>query len=272
MMSRVADAFRRLREKNEAAFMPYVACGDPSADFTVDLSNTLIENGADLLEFGIPFSDPIADGPTIQNASVRALGAGMNPDTALQIARQIRARNPQIPIVVMTYFNLVVRGGPINFVSKIKESDLDGLIVPDLPIEESSGLESLARQNGIDFVHLVSPRSSDERIKEISLRSSGFVYLVSIDGTTGARENVEDKALVLIRRVRSISEGRIPLAMGFGISRPEHVRAIVDAGADGVIVASKIIDMYSRNADDPRRHIREISDFAREMKEACKRS
>lgn len=272
MMSRLADTFRRLREGNEAAFMPYVACGDPTADFTVDLTNTLIQNGADLLEFGIPFSDPIADGPTIQNASVRALRAGMNPDAALQIARKIRAQNRQTPIVVMTYFNLVMHDGLGNFVSKLKEIDLDGLIVPDLPIEESSGLESLARQNGIDFVHLISPRSSDERIKEISLRSSGFVYLVSVEGTTGAREKVEDKALELIRKVRLISEGRIPLAMGFGISRPEHVRAIVKAGADGVIVASKIIDMYSKSSDDPKRHIEEISDFAREMKAACKRN
>ncbi|MDG6995813.1 MAG: tryptophan synthase subunit alpha [Nitrososphaerota archaeon] len=270
-MSRIAETFRRLKERNEAAFMPYVACGDPSAEFTVELANTLIQNGADLLEFGIPFSDPIADGPTIQNASVRALRAGMHPDIAFEVARKIRNQNAQIPIVVMTYYNLVMHGGVEKFVSKMKEIGLDGLIVPDLPIEESADLEKLVHEIGVDLVHLVSPRSSDARIKEITSRSSGFVYLVSVEGTTGAREKVENRALNLIKRVKEISREQIPLAMGFGISRPEHVKSIVGAGADGVIVASKIIDLYSKDPTNPKMHLAEIAEFANAMKAACKK-
>jgi tryptophan synthase alpha chain len=252
--------------------MPYVVCGDPNAEFTVELANTLIQNGADLLEFGIPFSDPIADGPTIQSASVRALRTGMHPYLALQVARKIRSKNPNIPVVVMTYYNLVMHHGVWNFLAKMRESELDGLIVPDLPIEESGDVEELARQEGIDLVHLISTRSSDARIKEIVFRSSGFVYLVSIDGTTGARDRVEDKALELVKRVRSVSGKKIPLAMGFGISKPEHDKAIVGAGADGIIVASKIIDIYARDIVNPQKSLGEIGEFVRSMKAACTRT
>lgn len=270
-MSKIGKIFHELKTRNEAAFMPYVACGDPTQDFTVELANTLIKNGADLLEFGIPFSDPIADGPTIQNASVRAIKAGMHPLLAFEVASKIRKQDPHIPIVVMTYYNLVIHGGLEIFISKMEDMDLDGLIVPDLPIDESAELEQLAHKHSIDLVHLVSPRTSDSRIKEITSRTSGFVYLVSVEGTTGARESVEDRALDLIRRVNSISSGRIPLAMGFGISKPEHVKSIVRAGADGVIVASKIIDLYSKKIDDPRKQLDEIAEFSRNMKAACRK-
>ena len=270
-MSSISRVFKELAEKKEAAFMPYVACGDPNSEFTVELANTLIRNGADMLEFGIPFSDPIADGPTIQNASARALNSGMNPLLAFEVAKKIRKQNPKTPIVVMTYYNLVMHNGVALFISKMKEAGLDGLIVPDVPIEESTELELISRTNDLDFIHLITPRTEDSRIKQIASRSSGFVYLVSVEGITGARENIQASALDLIRRVKSLSHGTIPLAMGFGISRPDHVRAIVQAGADGVIIASKIIDMYSKEISNPGSALQEIANFARNMKAACLR-
>jgi tryptophan synthase alpha chain len=269
-LSKITGTFRKLREKDEAAFIPYVICGDPDPRFTIDLANTLIRSGADLLEVGIPFSDPIADGPTIQNASVRALKAGMTPSIAFEITSEIRKQNPQTPIVVMTYCNIVIHGGPETFVSKMRKLDLDGLIIPDLPIEESGDLERLVRLSEIDLIHLVSSRSPAPRIKEIVSRSSGFVYLVSVEGTTGAREKVDEKALELIKRVRSICGETIPLAMGFGISKAEHARSIVMAGADGVIMASKIIDLYSKDIADPRKHLEDIAELATQMKAACR--
>lgn len=258
------DKFLELRRKKEAAFMPYVCCGDPTPEFTQELVKTLVRNGADIIELGIPFSDPIADGPTIQNASFRALKNGMNPDIALEMLSEF---SKHIPVVVMTYYNVVHRRGAARFIKEITAAGAAGIIIPDLPYEESKPLVEITSMNGVPNIFLVTPRTSEERLRKILDAAKGFLYLVSVEGVTGARDVLSPAAVQLIQRVKRFSE--IPAAVGFGISKPDHAEQAVQAGADGVIVGSKIIDIYAKQIENPFDALDEIADFASQMKRAC---
>jgi tryptophan synthase alpha chain len=263
---RFEDRFNELKEKKTGAFMPYVCCGDPDVDFTRELVGTLYENGADVLEFGFPFSDPIADGPTIQKASMRALGNGMNTKVGVETIGQIRKSGVDIPIVVMTYYNLILKPGVDDFIRDIGKAGAQGILAPDVPLEEVDTLLKCGRKHDVDVIFLVTPATTDERLKQILDVAMGFVYVVTVAGTTGARESVADTTLSLVRRVREHSD--LPVAVGFGISRPEHARAMIKAGAGGVIVGSKIIDIYSKKQNRGQ-SLREVGKFAREMRKAC---
>jgi len=258
----------------KAAFMPYVCCGDPSAEFTLKLVEALVSNGADAIELGIPFSDPIADGKTIQGASTRSLENGMTPGKALEVIRKLREKGIEIPIVVMTYYNIVYARGIGNFLKSAKEAGADGLIVPDAPLEESEGLRKNCESNGLDLVYLVTPNCPDERLKLIAEKSKGFLYAVSVLGITGARSEVSQDALDLIKRGKTATE--LPLVIGFGVSTPEHAEQYAKAGARGVIVGSHLVNIYSKYLEgdklDEEKALQEASEFTKRMKEALQRA
>jgi tryptophan synthase alpha chain len=251
--------------------MPYVCCGDPNEKFTMHLVSALVTSGAGAIELGIPFSDPIADGKTIAAASGRALSGGMTPKKAIAIIAKIRKSGIEVPIIVMTYYNVVYAAGTSHFLSAIKAAGADGLIIPDAPIEESGSLRKLCKFTGIDFIQLITPNCSDSRLKKIASVASGFLYAVSVLGTTGARKNVSADAISLVKRAKGIS--RLPVAVGFGISKPAHACAFANAGADGIIVGSEIVNIYSKYVKgrkiDEKRALSAVSRFARKMANAC---
>ncbi len=262
---------KMFRNCHGAAFMPYVCCGDPSQEFTAKLVKTLVANGADAIELGIPFSDPIADGKAIQAASGRALAAGMTPGKALGVIAKLRREGVQAPIIAMTYYNIVFSFGQEKFVRALKEAGAQGLIVPDAPLGESTDLRRVCTGAGIDLVCLITPNCSKERLRKIASASRGFLYAVAVLGITGARKSVSGSAKLLVRRAKR--QCRLPVAVGFGVSKPEHAREYAEAGADGVIVGSEIANIYSKfirgRKIDERRSLAKIGKFARGMKRAC---
>jgi len=232
---RISEKFEDLKGREEAALIAYISCGDPSAEETVKIASELIKGGVDILELGMPFSDPIADGPTIQAASQRALEKGMDTDKYFDVAGRITG----VPKVCMTYYNLIYQYGLDKFCKRCADSGIGGLIVPDLPLEESDELMNACGANGIDLIFILSPVNSEERIEKIGKASKGFLYLQSVLGVTGAREKMEFKLKEVLDKAKKYSN--VPIAVGFGVSKPDQVRALVKQGVDGIIVGSAII-------------------------------
>jgi len=250
-MNAVEEAFKKAQREGRGALIGFITAGDPSPRETVDLIGALIKGGVDIVELGVPFSDPVADGVTIQASSQRALRAGTRPSDVLEIAREAKSRY-SVPIVLLSYLNPIYRFGVERFLETASRSGVDGLVIPDLPPEEAGDMPTTARRLGISMVFLATPTTTEKRLERIVKSSSGFVYLVSLRGVTGAREELSSDALSLLERVRVI-EGRPPVAVGFGISRPEHVSLLVRHGAEGVIVGSalvRIIEEKGGNIED----------------------
>ncbi|MBS7623743.1 tryptophan synthase subunit alpha [Candidatus Bathyarchaeota archaeon] len=245
-MTIIEETFRALRERKEAALIAYVTAGDPSLEYTPRIADALIEGGADIVELGIPFSDPIADGKTIQAAAVRALNAGTTPPLVLKIAERIKNKHG-VPIIVLTYYNILYNCGLEGFLGLAKKSGVDGVVVPDLPFEEAEDYRKVAGEVGIETVFLAAPSTTKERLLEIMRYTSGFLYLVSLFGVTGERSSLPDSAIRLVREFSAYTKGVIPLAVGFGISRPEQIRELTAAGADGVIVGSAFVRVIEQN-------------------------
>jgi tryptophan synthase alpha subunit len=238
-VSRIDEAFARARSEGRVAFVAYVAAGFPELDATPGLVRALAEGGADAIELGLPFSDPLADGPSVQRASFRALQAGMTPERMLAQVREIRRSGVVIPLIVMTYYNPILAYGQERFIADAASAGIDGMIFVDVPPEEAGALSASCRAAGIDYVPLVAPTSTDERLGAASRQASGFVYCVSVAGVTGVRETLPAELGSFLERARRQTE--LPLAVGFGISRREHVEAL-DGRADGAIVGSAIIE------------------------------
>jgi len=262
--------FKNLKKYNEGALLAYVTAGDPKPDYTPGIVEALAKGGADIIELGIPFSDPIADGPTIQAAMVRALEAGTTPKMTLKMVRKIKEKY-SLPIVLLTYFNPIFRMGVENFFSLAKKCHVDGVIVPDLPVEEAVEYKKVSEAHDVDTVFLATPATSIERLQEIINYTSGFLYLVSVFGVTGTRENVQDLTIQQVKRFLPYTRGRIPLAVGFGISQPKHVKAVISCGADGAIVGSAFVNIIQRNRGNIPRMLEKVEHYARELKEATKR-
>jgi len=237
-LDRISQAFAAARAEHRAAFMPYHAMGYPSREATLDVIVALAESSADLFEIGIPHSDPLADGPTIQTATHQALMQGTTVADCLAMVRELRARGVTQPFCAMTYFNPLHRYGIERFVTDAVAAGLDGLIVPDLPPEEAGELEEACRRAGLATVYLLAPTSTDERIRLVAQHATGFIYLVSVTGITGARRDLPPDLAAFVRRVRSHSD--LPLAVGFGISSGDQAAAIAGI-ADGVIVGSALV-------------------------------
>lgn len=249
----------------EGALIPYLMGGDPAPRYTYEIVEALVKGGADIVELGIPFSDPIADGPTIQAASTRALAAGATPLTVLDAIRQIR-RDFTVPVVVMTYYNPVFRMGVDSFFRVASDSGVNGVIVPDLPVEEAEGYTKVAADHGVDTIFLAAPSTSEARLKRIVAASTGFLYLVSLYGVTGARESVAASTLSLINRVRTYTENVIPLCVGFGLSTAAHVRTVLTSGADGAIVGSAFVQIIERWKSELERLVRAVEMKTRDLK------
>jgi len=255
---RISEKFEELRSRSESALIPYISVGDPNSEETIKIAEELIEAGADIIEFGLPFSDPIADGPTIQAASQRALEKGMNTDEYFKTVKKIPNT---IPKVCMTYYNLLVQYGIDKFCKKCLDAGISGLIIPDLPIEESAELMKITDNRKIDLIYIVSPKTSGKRLERICRDGRGFIYLQSVLGVTGAREEISSKVFEKLKDIRRFTD--LPVAIGFGVSKPEQVRNLVIGGFDGVIVGSAII----RAIDTERIYVK---DFVRALKEKTK--
>ena len=265
-MSRITSTFRRLQKTGEAALIPYITVGYPSLDLTKRLLPIIARQGADLIELGIPFSDPLADGATVQRASQAALDSGVTIVDCLSVAAEARRSN-EVPLLFMSYYNLIHRYGLERFASDASTVGVDGLIIPDLPPEEAEGLKAACEAYGIDLIFLVAPTSTDERIQRVAEIASGFIYCVSLVGVTGARTELGNSAAELVERVRRFTD--LPLIVGFGISTPEQVAQVAEV-ADGAVVGSALVNMLESHPEDE--VILEVSDYIRELKEATKRT
>lgn len=246
---RIAAAFARAREEGRAALIPYVVAGYPDAETSLAIALAAADAGADLLEIGLPYSDPLADGATLQRASGAAIRAGATLEASLRLIERIGAARPDLPIVPMGYANQVIGGGDGEAVARrLGGAGAAGLIVADLTPDEGGPFEVVARAAGLAVVYLIAPTTPPERRAAIASRSGGFVYCVSLVGVTGARAALPRTVGRLIREVTAASP--VPVAVGFGVSKPTHVRAIVAAGADGVIVASALVDALGADGRD----------------------
>jgi tryptophan synthase alpha chain len=246
--SRISRLFERCSAEERKAFIPYLTAGDPDPGITVELVLALERGGADLIELGVPFSDPIADGPVIQRASERSLAAGTTLPLILEMVREIRLRS-EIPLLLFSYLNPVMRYGFDKLGAHAAEAGIDGVLLTDLSVEEAEELVLRLREHSLDTVFLAAPTSSERRLELVGHHSSGFVYLVSRTGVTGEQLSLSEHAIPLIKRMRRHTD--LPLAVGFGISRPEHV-AEVARFADGVVVGSaivKTIEAHSKSGD-----------------------
>ena len=264
---KLEDKFTELKSRDEGALIAYICAGDPTPKGTAEIVHALVSGGADIIELGLPFSDPIADGPTIQASIERALDAGMNPDIFFELARSLDVA-ADVPLVVMTYYNLIFKRGLDRFVIDCVDSGISGIIVPDLPVEESDDLAAQCKKHGVDLIFLIAPTTYPERMKKIADRGSGFIYLVARTGVTGARADVADSTIALIEDVRGTTRTTTPLAVGFGISTGDQASTIIKDGADGVIVGSAFVDIIADGSAVPER----IEELARGLKAGCRHS
>jgi len=270
-MNELGKTFLGLKQQGSGALIGYITGGDPEPKYTPRIAEALIQGGVDFLEIGIPFSDPIADGPTIQAASARALKDGTTPKIVLEIAREIRKEH-ETPLVILTYYNPIFRMGVDNFLRLANNCEISGLIIPDLPVDEAEDYKEIAETYSIDTIFLATPSTTTKRLQKILEFTSGFLYLVSLFGVTGVREKVEDSTIQLIKKFLPYTNGRIPLAVGFGISKPEHVKRIIENGADGIIVGSAIVNIINKNKGNLSKMLKEIKASVHELKEATLRS
>lgn len=258
-MSNIANAFQ-----NGKAFIPFITCGDPDIETTEKIVYAMVEAGADLIELGIPFSDPTAEGPVIQEANIRALNGvdKVTTDKVFDLVRKLRQR-VQVPMVFMTYANVVFSYGSERFIKTCKEVGIDGLILPDIPYEEKEEFDPLCKQYGLDLVSLIAPTSHD-RVKTIAEDASGFVYCVSSLGVTGVRSEITTNVGEMVQLVKRTKE--IPCAIGFGISTPEQA-AKMSKEADGVIVGSAIVKIIAQYGREAAPH---VAAYVKSMKDAMK--
>src|ERR1051326_2405301 len=260
-MTRIAGLFDRLKQQGRKGMIAYLTAGDPSPDRTPALVEALVRGGADLIELGVPFSDPIADGPVIQQAGERALKAGTTLRRVLEIAGQIRERS-EVPLLLFTYLNPVMRYGLERLATDAARNGIDGCLLTDASVEEAHEYVGAMQSHGLDTVFLAAPTSTARRLQLVAKYCTGFVYLVSRTGVTGEREKLSDAVSPLVRSVRAVTD--LPLAVGFGISKPEHV-AELGKQVEAVAVGSAIVRLIGRNHDNASLEI-QLESFVRELK------
>lgn len=262
-MNRIEKKFKQLRREKKKAFVAFVTAGDPSLTTTYKLALEFSRLGVDILELGVPFSDPLADGPTIQAASQRALKNKVNLGDVFKLVRSLRQKT-ELPIALLTYYNIIYHFGLKDFVKKATLSGVDGVIVPDLPVEEAKDLIKAARKSKLATILLLAPTSNAQRIKNISSNSSGFIYYVSLTGTTGVRKSLPGELIKQVRRIKRITSK--PVCVGFGVSNPRQARMIAQV-ADGVIVGSAIIKVIEKNLGR-KDLVAKVANFTRRLKRA----
>ncbi len=261
LQSRIEEKFKKLKEANQKALIPFITAGDPDLETTKRLVIEMERAGADIIELGVPFSDPIADGPVIQKASYRSLNAGTTLKKIIALVKELR-RTTEVPIVLMTYYNPVFKYGVSEFVGDATDAGVDGIIVPDLPPEEGEGIIEEGKRHNLNTIFLLAPTSTKERIKIVASVSTGFIYYVSLTGVTGARKSLPETVEASVNKIRKATDK--PIAVGFGISTSEQAKRIASF-ADGVIVGSAIVNVIEKNIDKPDL-IEKVSGFVKDLK------
>lgn len=264
-MKTYKQVFSELKERNKTALIPFFVLGDPDFDTSLAVIKASIDAGADILELGIPFSDPIADGPTIQKADIRAIKAGMSVAKALELIRKIKEYK-DIPIGLLMYYNLVYQYGTDKFFEDFHDAGVNSVLIADLSIDDADEITGPAASAGLDTVFMVTPVTAPERMKLVASKTTGFIYTVSVLGVTGSREKLSDMVEGLVGKLKELTE--VPVCVGFGISAPEHAAMIAKAGADGVIIGSKIVGLIEKNLGDTEKIVAEVSAFLTEVKSA----
>ena len=265
-LNRYQTLFENLNKKNQGAFVPFVALGDPTPELSQQIIETLIEAGADALELGIPFSDPLADGPTIQNANLRAFANGINVEKCFEIITKIRQNHQNIPIGLLIYANLVFKGGIEQFYARCAKAGVDSVLIADVPLSESAPFRAAALKHGIDPIFICPPNADDEVIKQIAQYGQGYTYLVSRAGVTG-EENKADKPLThLLEKLKAFNAP--PAIQGFGISTPAQIKQTIMAGAAGAIAGSATVKIIEENLDNPIQMQQKLTAFVTAMKQA----
>jgi tryptophan synthase alpha chain len=261
-MNPYQECFSKL---DRAALIPFFVIGDPSYSLSLDLVKAAIDAGADILELGIPFSDPVADGPTIQKADLRALQAGITPAKALDFIREITAYKP-LPIGLLVYYNLLVQYGVERFLRDFKNAGGTSVLVADLSIDDADEIALPARNAGLETVFMATPNTPDSRLRQIAEKTTGFIYTVSLLGTTGERNALSAAVRPLVARLKRLTDK--PICVGFGISSPQHAREVAQTGADGVIIGSRIVKFIEESLDSPDTIRRNITRFLAEVRAA----
>jgi tryptophan synthase alpha chain len=262
-MVSISDCFKSLRESGNCALIPFITAGDPDLETTAKALRVLDAAGADIIELGVPYSDPLADGPVIQAAATRALQRGTRLEQVLEIVERV-SPTLRSPIILFTYYNPILNRGIQTFLQQLARAGVAGLVVPDLPLEEAEGLLKPAAEYGIELTLLMAPTSSAERIEAIARQSQGFIYLVSVTGVTGMRSGLEMRVKDLLQQMRQVTDK--PIGVGFGISQPEQAHQVRDWGADAVIVGSAVVKRLAEG--NPEQGLQAIADFCKSLKAA----
>lgn len=267
-MDRYTTLFASLEKKNEGAFIPFVTIGDPNKELSLEIIDTLVSSGADALELGIPFSDPLADGPTIQEANIRALESGVTPRDCFDILTKIRVKHSHIPIGLLLYANLVYANGIENFYQKCLAAGVDSILIADVPAHESKEFRDIAKKVGISQIFIAPPDASEATLKQISELGSGYTYLLSRVGVTGAETAANMPVEDVLAKLREYNAPK-PI-LGFGISKPEQVQQAIKAGATGAISGSATVKIIQTNLSNKGKMLSELEYFVKEMKAATK--
>ena len=263
-MSKLSNTFKKLNRQGDAGLIVFVTAGDPNLETTVQTVLALEKAGVDAVELGIPFSDPLADGPVIQASSERGLQSGATIPTILDTVHTIR-KHSQIPIVFMTYFNPVLQYGLESFIKNTATAGVDGVLLTDVPPEEAGDWAFICHQNAVDTIFLLAPTSTDERIQQVAEMGTGFIYCVSRTGVTGEREQLPQDLTKLVGRIRAHTNQ--PIVVGFGISQPEHVRAVCrDMPADAVVVGSAVVRLLNSHSNEPTKAFETLQDYIKGLK------
>lgn len=252
-------------ELDRTALVPFFTIGDPDYDTSLEIVKTAIDAGADVLELGIPFSDPIADGPTIQKASIRSMRSGMTMKKALELIKEIKDYK-DIPIGLLMYYNLIYQYGAEEFFKDCYQAGVNSVLVADMSIDDADEIEQAVKNSGLDTVFIVTPNTETERMKRIASKTTGFIYAVSLLGVTGSRETLSDSVEGLVKKLKGLTN--VPICVGFGISSSEHAVAVAKAGADGVIIGSKIVKFIEDNLTDKQKMLTQIKTFLIDTKRA----
>lgn len=268
--NRIEKKFSQLKSMKQKGLICYIMGGYPNSAACEKIISSIVDGGADIVEIGIPFSDPIADGPLIQEASYRALQNGFTPDKCLNLIKKTRKKYPELPIVIMTYSNILQKNGFKQFMEMAKEAGTDGFILPDMTIDESKKYLEYSKNLELASIFLVAPNTSNLRIKKTLAVSTGFVYVVSVFGTTGMRNSFSKYTLTAIKNIKKLSSNKKNISVGFGISTPHHVKLMSNYGADAVIVGSAIIKKIDGNKDGSMIELQNnLRNYVKSLKAAC---
>ncbi|MHC4725897.1 MAG: tryptophan synthase subunit alpha [Planctomycetota bacterium] len=264
-MKTYKQVFSELKEQNRTALIPFFVIGDPDFDTSLRIVKKAIDAGADILELGIPFSDPIADGPTIQKADIRAMKSGINMKKALEFIQKVKDYR-DVPIGLLMYYNLVYQYGTEKFSNDFHKAGVNSILIADLSIDDADEIVGPAKSAGLDAVFMVTPVTKPERMELIASITTGFIYTVSVLGVTGSREKLSGTVGELVGKLKKLTN--VPVCVGFGISKAEHAATVAKAGADGVIIGSKIVGLIENNLNDPEKMLADISTFLSDVKSA----